>query len=402
MAATTAGLPLTETVAPTEQAEVAALVRGCYVDGTPVYTLGGQTGMAGGSATKRAGLGLSTTSLARVIDYPARDMTITVEAGMTWANLEATLAAENQCLPVDVAQPDRATLGGVMAANFSGPRRYGYGTLRDYVIGVSAVDGRGTSFKAGGRVVKNVAGYDFCKLLCGSLGTLAVITQITLKLRPKPDAAAMLVYETPDLDRAEELLAALTTTRTTPIALELNVPRDQLPQVIVGFEGTTAEVDWLVAQLDREFAAFDLQPKQTLRNDETTDAWRRLTEFGCTVDGGSLVLKINVRPSRVVEVCKFVGSVVPGASMLARAGSGIILVDCGETTSHDAAKLLIQQLRPAAASAGGQVVVFQTPAPEEWTRQAFWGPTRDDDAVLRAVKRQFDPAGLLNPGRFLF
>src|SRR5690606_32325083 len=119
--------------------------------------------------------------LNRVIDYPARDMTITVEAGITWEQLEAELAKEGQWLPVDVARAEAATVGGAIACNTSGPRRFGYGTLRDYVIGIHAVDGQGMQFKGGGRVVKNVAGYDFCKLLTGSFGTLAVITQVTLK-----------------------------------------------------------------------------------------------------------------------------------------------------------------------------------------------------------------------------
>lgn len=402
MPATTAPLPLTDTVTPGEQAEVAATVRDCAANRTPVYPLGGQTALGGGSATKQSGLGLSTTGLTRIVDYPARDMTITVEAGLTLAKLAETLAAENQYLPIDVAAPQTATLGGVMAANFSGPHRYGYGTLRDYVIGVSAVDGRGTTFKAGGRVVKNVAGYDFCKLLCGSLGTLAVVTQVTLKVRPRPAASAIVAYDANDLDRAETLLAALTTTRTTPVAVELTVPHGSPSEVLIGFEGTAVEVDWLVAQLDRELAPLGAAPKQTLRDGATADVWRKLTEFGCAAESSSLVLKLNVRPSRIVDLCKAIGKLVPGASMQAHAGSGIVLVDCGDMPSHEAAKLLIRDLRPAAAAAGGQAVVWNCPSPDEWTRQAFWGPTRDDDAVMRAVKRQFDPHGLLNPGRFIF
>jgi len=398
----TAPLPLSETVAPGEQAEVAATLRDCAASRTPVYPLGGQTALGGGSASKQSGLGLSIAGLTRVVDYPARDMTITVEAGITLATLAEILAAENQYLPVDVAAPQSATLGGVMAANFSGPRRYGYGTLRDYVIGVSAIDGTGTAFKAGGRVVKNVAGYDFCKLLCGSMGTLGVITQVTLKVRPRPQASALVTYETPDLDRAETLLAALATTRTTPVAVELTRSAGSPTQLMIGFEGTSVEVDWLVAQLDREFAPFNVRPAKVFRDAETVDAWRKLTDFGAANDASSLILKLNVRPSRAVEMCKSIGAWIPASVIVARAGSGIILVDCGDLASHEAAKLLIQQIRPAAAAAGGQAVVYHASSPEEWTRQAFWGPTRDDDAAMRTVKRQFDPHGLLNPGRFIF
>src|SRR5262249_13131056 len=128
--------------------------------------------------------------LHQVIDYPARDMTITVQAGITIAKLQEVLHAENQRLPVDVPLADRATLGGVLATNTSGPRRYGFGTLRDYVIGISAVNDLGEEIKVGGRVVKNVAGYDLCKLFIGSLGTLGIISQVTLKLRPLPEEQA--------------------------------------------------------------------------------------------------------------------------------------------------------------------------------------------------------------------
>ena len=118
-------------------------------------------------------------------------MTITVEAGVTMRTLADLLAKERQRLPVDVPQAERATIGGVIATNWNGPRRYGEGIVRDFVIGISAVDGRGLPFKGGGRVVKNVAGYDFCKLLTGSLGTLGVITQVTLRLKPIPEQSAL-------------------------------------------------------------------------------------------------------------------------------------------------------------------------------------------------------------------
>src|SRR5205807_9828714 len=130
---------------------------------------------------------LDLRALNQVIDYPARDMTITVQAGITVAKLQEILAAENQQLPVDVPLPEQATLGGAIAVNASGPRRYGYGTLRDYVIGISFVNDEGQEVKAGGRVVKNVAGYDLCKLHIGALGTLGIITQVTLKLKPVPE-----------------------------------------------------------------------------------------------------------------------------------------------------------------------------------------------------------------------
>src|ERR1700722_17745144 len=151
----------------------------------PLAPLGGRTALGFGGRLSQPAVGLDLTHLDRVVDFPARDMTVTVEAGIRIDRLAQVLKSEGQRLPIDVAQPDRATLGGAIATNANGPRRFGFGTFRDYVIGLTAMTADGRVFHSGGRVVKNVAGYDLCKLLVGSLGTLAVITQVTLKLKPE-------------------------------------------------------------------------------------------------------------------------------------------------------------------------------------------------------------------------
>ena len=175
-------LPL---VRPGSVAEIGDLVRRAAAEGQALYPLGGRTLLDIGLPPTRPGLGVDLRGLSQIIDYPARDMTITVQAGITLAELQALLATENQRLPIDVPRPEQATLGGALAANASGPRRLGFGTLRDYVIGISTVNDEGQEVKAGGRVVKNVAGYDLCKLHIGALGTLGIISQVTLKLRPR-------------------------------------------------------------------------------------------------------------------------------------------------------------------------------------------------------------------------
>ncbi len=263
MAATTEILPITDTVTPADQAELAEIVRQAYADETPIYPLGGGVNPRYGLPGAKPGLALSLAKLNRVVDYPARDMTITVEAGVTMAELARELAAQGQRLPIDVPQPHQATLGGVIATNFSGPRRHGAGTMRDYLIGVSAVDGRGVPFHGGGRVVKNVAGYDFCKLLIGSLGTLAVVTQATLKVRPQPAASSFLYCHVTDLDEAERLLGDLVHSKVTPSAVELltgpqwredpalaDGAEESAACLLVGLEGAEDEVRWMAEQLE--------------------------------------------------------------------------------------------------------------------------------------------------------
>ena len=214
-------IPLAEH-SPTTVAELSAIVKAARVAGHAVYPVGGRTMTGFGLPPTKPGVAVDLTRLNQVIDYPARDMTVTVQAGIRLAELQAVLATENQELPVDVPLPDRATLGGSIAVNASGPRRFGCGTLRDYVIGITLMNDEGEAFKAGGRVVKNVAGYDIMKLATGSLGTLGVITQVTLKVKPKAGASEWLALPCPEAE-VPMVLGILNRTRTRPSAVVLTV-----------------------------------------------------------------------------------------------------------------------------------------------------------------------------------
>ena len=289
----TDSLPLTDTIAPADQAALIVAVRQAHDSRTPLYPIGGGTSLDYGLPARQPGLGLSLAKLDRVIDYPARDMTITVEAGITLANLAKTLAAEGQRLPLDVPQADRATLGGVIATNFSGTLRYGHGTVRDYVIGIAAVDGRGTPFKGGGRVVKNVAGYDFCKLLTGSLGTIGVITQVTLKVKPLPQAqrAGLLAGSTDESRMPNGCWRALVASKVTPAAIELLVGPawnddpaleplggGEFGHLVVALEGTAVEVGWMLEALASEWRELGAAA-QTIAAEQDDALWSRLREF---------------------------------------------------------------------------------------------------------------------------
>lgn len=151
-------------------------------------------------------------------------MTITVQAGITLQTLREVLRVERQRLPIDIPLPDQATFGGAIAANASGSRRFGLGTLRDYIIGISAVNDEGREVKGGGRVVKNVAGYDFMKLFTGSFGTLGIISQVTLKLKPEPEALALMIIPA-SLAQVATFLDSLTKSRTRPVTVDLLDPQ---------------------------------------------------------------------------------------------------------------------------------------------------------------------------------
>jgi len=376
----------------------------------PLYPAGGRTAIEFGYAPPQPGIRVSTTELTKVIDYPARDMTITVEAGIRISELAQVLATEKQRLAIDVALPRRATLGGVVAANASGSRRFGWGTIRDYVIGVSAVDAAGRLFKAGGRVVKNVAGYDLCKVLVGSHGTLAIITQLTLKLRPIPESSGVLWCAFDHLSSVEQALARLTSSATRPIAVDLLDARAAAeiaatadldlpvhrPVLCIGVEGTAHETKWQLEQLRGEMAPFSPHSMTVVADDDVADVWSALTEFQVASDD-PLTFKASLLPSQTVEFVQ--KAEAAGCSLQAHAANGIVIGHLPDTVaSAAAANALLAPLRQLTTRSQGSLVIEQ--CDEAWKQGLpLFGDPPPAARWMQSLKSQLDPKGLLNPGR---
>ena len=250
---------------------------------------GGRTAFDFGGSLWKPAVAVDMTRLDRVVDYPARDMTITVEAGLRIDRLAEVLRVEGQRLPIDVPQSDRATLGGALATNTSGPRRFGYGTFRDYVIGLTAMTAEGRVFHSGGRVVKNVAGYDLCKLMVGSLGTLAVETQVTLKLKPLPESSILVAAGFGNVADRDAAVCDLLNSQARPVAIETlnraaaaaveNQARAGLPNdgwlLLVGFEGSPRETEWQAETWNKELAARHPQQQTRSKERKRTGSGRR-------------------------------------------------------------------------------------------------------------------------------
>ncbi len=399
-------------VRPSSVAEIGDLVRRAAAENTALYPLGGRTMLDLGLPPTRPGVGVDLTALADVIDYPARDMTVTVRAGITLAALRALLAVEKQRLPVDVPRAERATLGGALAANVSGPRRLGFGTLRDYVIGISTVNDEGEETKAGGRVVKNVAGYDLCKLHIGALGTLGIISQVTLKVRPLPEATALLTLgcEGPDLGA---LLDRLHSSRTRPVCVEVlnalaakavaaasGVVLPEAPWVVaVGFEDREETMNWQVQQLLTEVAAARVKGVEALAGAAGDPLWRALVEFTHPADA-RLSFKANLLPGATAAFCLNAEKMVPGIAVQAHAGSGIVRGHLGGDLTPERALTLVKEWHTAAVAARGNVVVTRCPAAWKATLPV-WGVPRGDGPLMRQVKEKLDPRRLFNTGRFV-
>jgi glycolate oxidase FAD binding subunit len=419
MATITEKKSVRESVSPEHLSGVADAVRAAYEASQAVYPLGGGTAQNYGSPPKHGGATLSLASLARIVDYTPRDMTIVVEAGVRMADLAATLAAERQHLPIDVPRAGEATIGGVVATNWSGPRRLGYGTIRDYVIGIHAVDGRGTPFKGGGRVVKNVAGYDFCKLLTGSLGTLGVITQLALKVKPQPECAATVLCECADLTTVESALNRLAELECTPVAIDwlsgaawnsvspLPTPHSPLhARLAVRFEGTESEINWIAAHIKSALNAVGCENTRVLPAADADELWNRQVEFsdrgpGDADDNCPMVIKIAVPPSATVKAVASLLELDANCTIQAYAGSGVILARFSQFRNDDVTRLLVGKLRPAAVRLGGSLVVVRTNL-EGLTPHVVWGGRTDATLLLEQIKRQFDPRNILNPGRLAY
>jgi glycolate oxidase FAD binding subunit len=383
-----------------------------------VYPIGGGTSLDYGMPATTPGIGLSLGGINGVVDYPARDMTITVEAGITMATLAETLAAEGQRVPLDVPTPETATLGGVIATAASGALRYAHGTARDYVIGIRAVDGRGVAFHGGGRVVKNVAGYDFCKLLTGSLGTLGVITEVTLKVKPLAEATAALVADVADWDRAEEVLSTLVTSNIPAAMLELIVGPawDDLPgthsttgdtvaRIVVGLEGTDMEVDWLRGEVRRRLGELGVTT-QSVAGAAVAELSSVLAAFPAvgtsTAAESPLVIKANVVSSAAIDVVRAVQRFDAACSVQAHAGSGTVIARFAELPDSGVASMLVGHLQPLARTHHGNVIVLSSTERGGMTHNVVWGAASEDRRLMAAVKRTFDPHNILNPGRFVY
>lgn len=407
-----------DVIKPADQNGVVDAVRAACEGSRPVFPLGGGTALDYGIVSNRDGNTLDLAGLGRIVDYTPRDMTIIVEAGVRMADLAATLATEGQHLPIDVPRASEATIGGVVATNWCGPRRYGHGTIRDYVIGIHAVDGRGTPFKGGGRVVKNVAGYDFCKLLTGSLGTLGVITQLALKVKPQPECSAAVVCECADAAVAVTALDQLANLESPPVAIDwlvgadwnLGADRESTPlirnHIVVHVEGNETEIAWLCERVGASLTAAGAREARTLSKTDTVALFARQVEFsdrGARLedDGSPMVMKIAVPPSAVSAMIGDLLSTDANCTIQAHAGNGIISARFSAFGQADLTKTIVGKLRPAAVRVGGSLLIVKNTL-EGLTAHLIWGGRTDKTVLLERIKEQFDPRNILNPGRFAY
>ena len=387
---------------PSDAVEAAAMLRSASDQHLGVVVRGGGTKAGWGRPAARVDAVLSVANLREPIEHCAGDLTVTVAAGTTLDALNARLAEHQQWLPLDPLAGRQSTMGGLLATNDSGPRRLRHGAPRDLVIGIEFALTDGRRVKSGGKVVKNVAGYDLGRLLCGSYGTLAVITAATFKLAPRPPASRTVVAEVPE--RAlEAFLRALSTAAATPSAIELDrsgpvvgVPAAPPPRVLVRFETTAAAADAQSAQVVG-LAVQGGGSATILHGAGELETWEAY-ESALRSSPGALI-KLSVLPTDVPPVLKEVERLATDEGLAWRLGGratlgALVLRVDGDTAS---VARLTHGLRAFASPRSGHVAVVSGPG-ALMRAVAVWDDVGPAAVVIRAVKAQFDPTGTLCPG----
>jgi glycolate oxidase FAD binding subunit len=360
--------------------EAQEILRAAFAGKQRVAFAGGCTRLGIGPAPRAVQIVLRSSKLSKILEYAASDQVVVAEAGVTLAQLQAELGKNGQRLAMDPAQPEKQTLGGIIASNAFGPLRTRHGSVRDLIIGVSILRADGVRAKGGGKVVKTVAGFDLPKLMCGSLGTLGFIATCTFRVHPVPEATQTLVSQGLSALEVNAAAAAMRAQQLEPGALIATRTAPGRFDLAVRFEGFGKGVEQQVkkAQGIARLAVADDR------------AW---SEHAALLSAGPTRLKISALPTQLSKV----DSALPQGRLgwYPLLGLGFVAGDIGVDAIAAA----------RAALFGGSLVVEEAPAalasdPRAETIAA-WGPAPAGLALHQAVKNRFDPQGLLAPGRFI-
>ena len=392
--------------------EVAAVVSYAAEVAMPLFPWGGGSAAAVGVPPLRAGVVLGLSRMRAIVEHEPGDLTVTAQAGIVMRDLQAALGGRGQWLSLDPPDADRATLGGVLAANAAGPRRQLYGTARDLLIGVTVVTADGSIVRGGGRVVKNVAGYDVPKLFIGSFGTLGVIVEATLKLRPRPDAERLVAVPFERLKDAGASVRAILASDLIPNAIDLADAAAALAlgvepapaMLIVGFDGLAEQVDWQVTELAAIVRPYGGHAMRTL----PPTAWTVLTQAAQAAFGTpAAVMTLSVLPSMVADTMEQGASSARQRGLTtawaAHAGVGLVTGAVradGQRQDPAVLAAVLAEWRAAARAGGGHASV-------RWAPQAVkaalpvWDDAGPAGRIMQRIKAELDPQNLLNPGRFV-
>jgi glycolate oxidase FAD binding subunit len=395
--------------------EVAAILRMARDTNLHVLPRGGGTKLGWGNRPGNVDIVLDVRRMNAVVEHAWGDMTATVQTGCTVAELQNRLAEHGQRLAIDALWPERATIGGIIATNDSGAFRVRYGSLRDQVIGMTIALADGTLAKSGGKVVKNVAGYDLPKLMTGALGTLGVIVEATFRLYPLPLAIHDETLVMPDIATAHTVLLAIQDSTIAPAAVQLRIMTDHTTLIDLCFEGVEAALiaqQQQLAELVRGVTGHDSDQIRIRADDAAagiappvmtaTNAIWRAREALWDASNGALVTKISLLISDLATVTALIERVCTKLRMkwqlvLNAQGVGMLRIDGANDEALLAGLIAIRQ---ELAGFDASLSALGCP-PAIKSRIDVWGEPGDALDLMRRVKERFDPTRVLNAGRFV-
>ena len=382
-----------------------------------VTPAGAGTKLGIGNLPKKLDIVLATTRLNGVVEYEPADLTVTVAAGIRLATLQAVLAQHRQYLALDPPYADRCTLGGIVATNASGSLRLRHGAARNQVLGLRVVHANGTVVKSGGKVVKNVAGYDLNKLYIGAFGTLGIITEVTLKLSPIPVYEAILVADFQNVQGAIDTGLSIIGSQILPMFVNLSINADcvgtatdnatdtKRPTLVVGFGGDPETVAWQLTECRGIMEQNGALGVTITEGESRARLQETIREFPATdTDTERVIAKLNLKRTGIAEFAAQImdATWARDVQVMALLGSGILYLSIPVTSDTDFKGLAntLTQLRQSAMEAQGNLIV-EAALPELKQHIDVWGPVGDTLGLMKQVKDRFDARGLLNPGRFV-
>ncbi len=387
-------------VFPQNQLEIAAVIAYIHDNNGKILLCSGGSKISWGGLVQNVDVVVSIERLNQVIEHAVGDLTVTVEAGTKLADLQAILAKSGQFLPLDPASPESATIGGIIATADAGSLRQRYGGVRDLLLGITFVRADGQIAIAGGRVVKNVAGYDLMKLFTGSYGTLSAICQATLRVYPLPEASITVVL-TGNVENLTQAAKTLRASALTPAKFDLlspelvtNLRLGEGMGLIASFASLKESVKQQSVTLVEVGKQLGLHSSIYTDKDEAT-LWQELQQQMRQTDIEQITCKIGVLPATAVEVMLLLDSVSRGMSLI-HALSGLGVWRCPADTT--VAEIL--KMRSLCQSRGGFLTILE--APIDCKQQLdVWGYSGNSLELMRKIKYQFDPKNVLNPHRFV-
>ena len=404
-------------VLPTSVQEIQEILQFAGKQGLSVMPAGTGTKLGIGNLPEKVDIVLATTRLNSVVEYEPADLTVTVESGIRLRDLQTELAKHRQYLALNPPSAARCTIGGIVATNASGSFRLRHGTARNQVLGLRVVQADGTVVKSGGKVVKNVAGYDLNKLYIGAFGTLGIITEVTLKLSPIPVRQAILTADFQNVQDAVDTGLAIVGSQTLPMFVNLFVNSDptraktEAPadenksMLVIGFGGDPETVTWQLTQCQGIMEQKGAIGVTIVEDESIQHLQEAVQEFSANdKNTESVVAKLHLKRTDLAEFATQIveANWTRNAQIMALLGSGVVSVNIPVTSDTDYQSLAdaLTQLRQTAMSKQGNLIIEI--APLELKRHIdVWGSVEGTLSLMKQIKAKFDPTGLLNPGRFI-